>query len=65
MNVWTRIHPILDKCKKLKKDKHLSVCLEQRGDFTPLLYTVGSMPVERPSRLRSEALAEKWHREYS
>jgi hypothetical protein len=49
-----RISKVLDKCEKLKKNKHLHACLEQRQDFSQLLYSVDGMSgqeVERPSKM--------------
>jgi hypothetical protein len=59
---------VLDKCEKLKKDKHLHACLEQRRDFTPLVYSVDGMSgreTKQAERQIASALANKWNREYS
>jgi hypothetical protein len=59
---------VLNKCEKLKKDKHLHACLQQRRDFTPLVYSVDGMSgreTRQAERQIASALGYKWHREYS
>ncbi|KAL7503627.1 hypothetical protein ACHAXN_001389 [Cyclotella atomus] len=59
---------VLAKCEQLKKDKHLRPCLEQRRDFTPLVYSVDGMSgreTRQAERKIASALSHKWHREYS
>lgn len=59
---------VLAKCEKLKKDKHLHACLEQRRDFTPLVYSVDGMSgreTKQAERQIASQLAGKWAREYS
>jgi hypothetical protein len=59
---------VLAKCEKLKKDKHLHACLEQRRDFTPLVYSVDGMSgreTKQAERQIASALSTKWCREYS
>jgi hypothetical protein len=59
---------VLNKCEKLKKDKHLHACLQQRREFTPLVYSVDGMSgreTRQAERRIAGALGHKWHREYS
>ena len=59
---------VLNKCEKLKKAKHLAPCLEQRRDFTPLVYSVDGMAgreTKQAERRAASLLANKWKREYS
>jgi hypothetical protein len=59
---------VLKKCEQLKKDKHLRACLEQRRDFTPLVYSVDGMSgreTKQAEKQVASALSYKWQREYS
>ena len=57
---------VLLKCEKLKKDKHLHVCHEQRSDFSPLVYSVDGLAgreMKQAERQVAKNLADKWHTE--
>ena len=59
---------VLDKCEKLKKEKHLAPCLALRRDFTPLVYSVDGMAgreTKQAERRVAGLLAHKWKKEYS
>eukprot|EP00956_Cyclotella_meneghiniana_P033352 scaffold95206_cov68-Cyclotella_meneghiniana.AAC.1 len=59
---------VLDKCEKLKKEKHLAPCLAMRRDFTPLVYSVDGMAgreTKQAERRVASLLAHKWKKEYS
>lgn len=59
---------VLNKCEKLKKDKHLRACLQNRRDFTPLVYSVDGMAgreTKQAERRMASLLAGKWDRDYS
>jgi hypothetical protein len=51
-----------------KKNKHLEACLEQRKDFTPLVYSVDGIAAREAKaakRHHDSALAWKWKLQYS
>jgi hypothetical protein len=59
---------VLKRCEQQKKDKYLDACLEQRRDFTPLVYSVDGMPgreTRQAERHVASRLSGKWRREYS
>jgi hypothetical protein len=59
---------VLKRCEQQKKDKYLDACLEQRRDFTPLVYSVDEMSgreTRQAERHVASRLSGKWRREYS
>ena len=51
--------------EKEKKDKYLRSCLEQRKDFTPLVYSVEGIPgreARNAEKRLATLLAAKWRR---
>jgi hypothetical protein len=53
--------------EKEKKGKYLQVCLEQRKDFTPMVYSVDGIAgreARNAERRLATLLADKWKKDY-